>query len=108
VDAIPFHKARPIFYIIAEALTNVRKHARAKSAQLHLRYTNKDLVIDIKDDGKGFDINEAKLSASGCAKSGLISMRQRAISLGGEFAINSAPNQGTGIHINIPLEEKIV
>ena len=108
VDAISFHKARPIFYIIAEALTNVRKHARAKSVQLHLRYTNKDLVIDIKDDGKGFDINEVELSASGCGKLGLISMRQRAISLGGEFAINSALNQGTGIHINIPLEEKVV
>lgn len=102
MNAIPFHKARPILYIIAEALTNVRKHARAKSVLLHLGYNNKDLVIDIKDDGKGFDINEAELFASGCGKLGLVSMRQRAISLGGKLTINSTPNQGTEIHVDIP------
>lgn len=106
---IPPHKAKHIFSIIAEALTNIRKHAQAKNTELHLEYNdNKELVIDIKDDGKGFDIDEAELSASSCGKLGLISMRQRTISLGGKLVINSKPNQGTEVLVNIPLREKVI
>ncbi|MCM8798257.1 MAG: sensor histidine kinase [Candidatus Omnitrophica bacterium] len=103
---IPAHKARSIFYIIAEALTNVRKHAQAKNVLIDLYKENKNLVVDIRDDGKGFDIDETELSSSGLGKLGLVSMRQRATSLGGRLLINSRLNQGTQVYVNIPLEER--
>ncbi|MCM8778724.1 MAG: histidine kinase [Candidatus Omnitrophica bacterium] len=109
LPTLPDYKARSIFYIIAEALTNVRKHAQAKNIQLRLECNdNKELVIDIQDDGKGFDINETELVSSGIGKLGLVSMRQMAISLGGKLHINSKINQGTQVRVNIPLEEKVI
>ena len=106
LNSVPFHKAWSIFYIIAEALINIRKHAQAKNivASLDCNELN-ELVIDIKDDGKGFDVKEAQASSSGFGKWGLMSMRQRAISLGGVLTINSIPNQGTEILVKIPLRD---
>ncbi len=72
--------------------------------ELRLDYDNpNELAIDIKDDGKGFDIKEAQISASSRGKLGLMSMRQRTASLGGTLDINSIPNQGTEIFIRIPF-----
>lgn len=103
MNSMPAHKSRSIFYIITEALINIRKHAQAKKVELHLECINGKLTIDIKDDGKGFDIKEAQISASSRGKWGLMSMRQRTTSLGGTLDINSMPNQGTEIFIRIPF-----
>ena len=98
-------EAKHIFFIITEAFANIRKHAQAKNAQLHLGYNdNKELVIEIKDDGRGFVVGEAEASASSCGRLGLTSMRQRAISLGGKLAINSKPGQGTEVLVNMPVK----
>lgn len=104
-DAISPDKSRQVFYIIGEAFTNIRKHAQAKNVELRLEYNHGKLSIEIKDDGKGFDIRETELAVSSCGKWGLIGMRQRASSLGGSLVINSAPQQGTRIYINIPFKE---
>ena len=101
---IPADKSKHIFYIITEALTNIKKHAQAKKVELNLDYSGQDeLAIKIKDDGKGFDVRETELSASSCGKWGLMSMRQRVASLGATLAISSTPNQGTEISMRIPL-----
>ncbi|MDD5595968.1 MAG: sensor histidine kinase [Candidatus Omnitrophica bacterium] len=96
-------KSRQIFYIITEALTNIRKHSSAKNVELRLDYNAlSELTINIKDDGKGFDLKEIQEKAS-LGKLGLLSMRQRAASLGGALNINSMPNQGTEILVKIPI-----
>lgn len=106
---IPADKLKSIFCIITEALTNIRKHAQASNAELRLEYTAaNELVIDIKDDGRGFDLNQAESSASNLGKWGLMSMRQRTASLGGTVVINTVPNLGTEIFFDIPLGQKIV
>lgn len=106
VNNIPPDKAKSVFYIIAEALTNIRKHSLAKNAELSLE-TNKndELTVNIRDDGKGFDVNNALSNAGSSGKWGLISMRERTNSLGGTFAIDSGPQKGTRISINIPLTD---
>ncbi|MBI5144923.1 MAG: HAMP domain-containing protein [Candidatus Omnitrophica bacterium] len=104
---IPPVKAKAIFYIIREAFNNIRKHAQADNIELRLECNhNNELTVHIKDDGQGFDINEAELSASGFEKLGLVSMRQRATSLGGVLAINSVSKQGTEVSVNIPFKKK--
>lgn len=105
---ISVEKAKSIFYIITETLTNIKKHAQAKNVELNLESDSEyNLKINIKDDGKGFDINATKLSTLEFGKWGLIGMQQRAASLGGILIINSIPNQGTEISVNILLAEKI-
>ncbi len=109
IDKIPCAKAKSVFYIITEALTNARKHALAKNVELILEYNNNQgLTINIKDDGKGFDVKKIELSNSGYGKLGLISMRQRAVNLGGALLINSSSNQGTEISLNIPLADTAI
>ena len=104
VDNITPDRAQSIFYIIREALTNVKKHSLAKNVELSLEANNSHgLTIDIKDDGEGFDINDAELFDPKCIRLGLVSMRQRVSSLGGTLVIDSRPNQGTRVSVNIPI-----
>lgn len=104
MNSIPPDKSKSIFYIIMEALTNIRKHSEANNVELKIQANNGDsLVINIKDDGRGFDVNDALLNASKHGRLGLISMRQRAGHLGGMLAIESQPEHGTEVSITIPL-----
>ncbi len=103
---IPSDKSRNIFYIITEALTNIKKHARAKNVELRLGCNDlNEMIINIKDDGKGFDIQGAEVSATSRGNWGLMGMRQRAISLGGSLSMTSIPNIGTQILVNVPLND---
>lgn len=108
INNIPIDKAKSIFYIITEALANVRKHSHAKNVQLHLVDRKNSLAINIKDNGKGFDVNNTRLCAPTQGKWGLISMRQRTESLGGTFSIESDSGQGTKVYIDIPLTLAVV
>jgi signal transduction histidine kinase len=104
IEHIAPDKAKSIFYIITEALANIRKHSLAKKVELNIESNDSsNLRIDIKDNGKGFDIDNTVLNASAAGGLGLISMRQRTNSLGGTFNIESIPHQGTRIHVDIPL-----
>ncbi len=105
VNDISPEKAKQIFYIIGEAFTNIRKHAQAKNALLGLEYNDSgELIIHINDDGQGFDLQEVQTVKPAYGKWGLISMRQRASSLGGALAIDSRAGQGTKISVTIPLK----
>ncbi len=87
-----------IFRIIQEALTNVIKHADAKFVNIVLNYTSCNLIIIIKDDGKGFDEVEY------VQKNGLNNMKNRADLLEGDFLLESKPGNGTKIAISIPYQ----
>ncbi len=101
---ISSEKASYIFYIITEALTNIKKHAQANNIEVSLDCNElEELAVNIKDDGKGFDVKQAQESASGFGKWGLMSMRQRALSLGGTLVINSIPGHGSEVKVRIPL-----
>lgn len=102
INILP-EESKTIFYIIREALINVRKHSQARNAEVSLSNNNMNLKISIVDDGKGFDVDKTLLNAPACGKWGIIGMRQRAGSLGGTFSVESGPQQGTRISINIPL-----
>ncbi len=88
-----------VFRIVQEALTNVRKHARARHVrvELHVQAHGVDLLVE--DDGQGFSLE----SVSGQDHFGLRIMRERAERLGGTFHITSAPGKGTQIRVHLPL-----
>src|SRR5690606_21993632 len=90
-------KEHQIFMIIQEAMANVVKHASCQHCYLSLYETDSQIHIELKDDGKGFDVNIPRTSSYG-----LITMQERAKKLGGNTEIISKPNRGTVVKIAIP------
>ena len=89
--------------IVQEALSNVRKHARAREVWLALRQTNGDLVLEVRDDGEGFtpqDITNA-------SRHGLRSMRERAELIGADFQVISRPQQGATVRVRLPVDRPL-
>ena len=102
-------KLKNIYYIITEALTNIKKHSLARNVAVQLVSNDgAGIVINIRDDGQGFNVAEAEVSASVSGKWGLTAMRQRAHSLGGDMTIRSAPGLGTDISVAIPFKKEKV
>ncbi|HEX8814062.1 MAG TPA: ATP-binding protein [Terriglobales bacterium] len=91
--------ALSLLRIVQEALHNVAKHSQAKSAKVNLQASGSELALSIKDDGQGFDPQQAQLSEG----LGLISMRERVHLAGGKFALSSVPGKGTSISVDVPL-----
>lgn len=93
-----------IFRVIQEAITNVRKHARATRTRVELRMGGAEVGVVVHDDGKGFD-RETLLSRAG-RSFGMIGMKERVHLFGGEFHVESAPGQGTRISLQVPLAQE--
>ena len=88
-----------LFRIFQETLTNVARHARATRAEVVLEKQRDRLVLQIRDNGRGFEQANPSLSKS----LGLLGMRERAAILGGQVNISSAPGKGTTVTAWIPL-----
>jgi signal transduction histidine kinase len=83
------------YYLVAEALTNVAKHAHASLVQLAVKAEDDELYLSIRDDGiGGADVRKG---------SGLIGLVDRVEALGGQIAITSRLGDGTSLVVNIPL-----
>jgi signal transduction histidine kinase len=92
---------RAAYRIVQEALTNVARHADASRCEVALRRTNGGLVVDVKDNGKGFEL------AAGFPKHpgvGLIGIRERVAQLCGTWSLVSEPGAGTHLHVELPLD----
>lgn len=89
--------------VVQEALTNVRKHAEATSAVVHIDNEGDRLRIAIEDDGKGFD--SSRVDREEGRSFGLRSMKERVERAGGRFSVESSPGNGTRIVVLLPLEE---
>jgi len=85
--------------IIQEALSNVRKHARADTVNIFIRQRNNDLQMDISDNGIGFSSEDIP----DLSRHGLRGMRERAELIGADFQITSQTGSGTTIHIEVPI-----
>jgi signal transduction histidine kinase len=104
----PFAQLSPVaelqlLRIAQEALTNVRRHAMASSVELTLKKTEDELEMIVKDDGKGFNLEELEKYTPGYH--GLNIIKERAEGLGGNLLITTAPGQGTEVKINLPAEK---
>ncbi|MFD8802270.1 ATP-binding protein [Streptomyces atroolivaceus] len=84
-----------LFRVAQESLTNVAKHADASRVGVTLSYTGTEVVLDVRDDGRGF----AKGVGTGF---GLTSMRQRIRGVGGHIEVQSAPGEGTSVSVRVP------
>ena len=98
IRLLPAHELQ-LVRIIQEALTNVRKHARASHAAIELRRRDGIVLALVTDDGIGFD-SAAKARAE-MPRFGLTTMRERAESIGGSLSIASTPGKGTTVRCEV-------
>lgn len=91
------------FRIVQEALTNVARHAEAKTVSIHFRALGDEICISIRDDGVGFDASAG--NGANPIRLGLRGMEERALALGGKLEIKSTPVTGTEILAYFPSEK---
>jgi signal transduction histidine kinase len=90
------------FRIAQEALTNIARHAQAKRVAIELRHVGDALRMAVQDDGRGFDVAEARERAKAGGSAGMLGMQERAALIGGQLEIESAPKQGTTVRVRFP------
>jgi signal transduction histidine kinase len=91
------------FRIVQESLTNVVRHAGARRVSIKMRPDGDHLVIEVDDDGDGFDVGQALERAAKGHHLGLLGMEERVTLLGGQIQILSSPGNGTHIAARLPL-----
>jgi len=90
--------------VVQEALTNVRKHAGARTAAVSLNADDGVVMLEVKDDGSGFD--PGRLEEALDHGFGLASMRERVEQIGGTLAVHTAPGKGTRVEVRLQREEQ--
>ena len=101
---LPVEKQLPILRVIQESITNTLKHAQAKTLSISVASSPTKLLIDITDDGQGFDLQSATQTATG---KGLNGLDKRARVLGAILLIES-DTKGTRTHLELPFTDKNV
>lgn len=96
--------ARPVaenlLRIVQQAVDNALQHARASSVHIEIASNKKEARLQIRDDGKGFDVRKARRGV------GLTSMRERAKEIGGKFKLHSKSGKGTLIEVKVPIARR--
>lgn len=95
------------FRIAQESLTNIVRHARAQLVTLELHLLENCLHLIISDNGVGFDVAAARIRAAGGSSLGLLGMQERALLIGGQVIITSAPGKGTTLSAEFPLPDEL-
>ena len=88
-----------LFRILQEILNNIVKHSEAREINVVMDFDGEDTSIEVKDNGKGFDVEKTLQRSSMERGIGLSSMKNRVKMIGGTIDINSAPGLGTTIQI---------
>ena len=96
------------FRVAQEALTNVLRHAKAKTVSVRIRQEPDALNLSIEDDGIGFDTEKARQKAVGGGSLGLLNMQERVVLAGGRLDVISTPGRGTAVRVCLPLGEQPV
>ena len=97
---------RALFRITQEALANVHRHSGSVTASVHLDVCENMAVLQVEDEGKGFNTQAAEGEPLKYGV-GLLGMRERARQLGGSLRLRSGPGK-TVIHISLPLAKENV
>ena len=100
-DRLPDDVESSVYRLVQEALTNVVKHARARTVSILVARQGEVLAVVVEDDGVGFGAGGPPPSADGGF--GLVAMRERMQLLGGDLAIESTQGAGTTLRATIPL-----
>jgi signal transduction histidine kinase len=97
---LPIVIEEELYRIAQEGLNNVVKHAAARRVQIHMRYDENSVSVEMIDDGMGFDTETLDQSGG----FGLQGIKERVQRLGGSLEIESAPMKGTRLKVRVPIQ----
>jgi signal transduction histidine kinase len=92
-----------LFYIAEEAVNNAQKHAAAAAVWVRLIGEGEALVLEVEDNGVGFNVGEVDRTYEQRGSLGMVTMRERAQLLGGTFEVESKEGVGTIIRVSVPI-----
>lgn len=93
-----------IFSIIQEAIGNVKRHAQAQNVWIAVAEHDGRLVVGVRDDGQGFDVDKLNAEYDQRGSLGMLNMQERAQVIAGRLTVRSHPGQGTTIALTVPLK----
>ncbi|HTN06677.1 PAS domain S-box protein [Agriterribacter sp.] len=102
IPELPPETKTGLFRIFQESLTNIARHAEARHVKVNLREKEGALILNIEDNGKGFDmaiLNQKRTL-------GILGMEERSLMMGGKYVIASEPGGGTTVKVIVPVEKK--
>ena len=92
-----------VYRMCQETLSNIRKHSQASKVNLFVQFKEDKLTVEIRDNGKGFDLYQTLNSAISAGHMGLLGMKQRAEMLGGNISIKTSEGAGTTVIFSLPI-----
>jgi ligand-binding sensor domain-containing protein/two-component sensor histidine kinase len=100
---LPPDTRRHLFLIFKEAITNIARHSGSTRANVRLQVEHHRLCAEIADNGRGFSFPACEPNHARLGGNGLTNMSARAVELGGELRIDSAPGRGTKLKLTVPI-----
>jgi two-component system sensor histidine kinase DegS len=95
-----------LFQVYRESLNNILKHAQATEVIVRLSLEQETVVLEIQDNGKGFEIPYHWVEFARQGHLGLVGMQERAEAVGGHVRLVSRPGEGTAVIVSVPLQER--
>ena len=103
MSPISSHLISSIFRIAQEAINNIVRHSKATEVNISLHKLGTEILLEISDDGQGFDIVNVRDEALQLQHLGLLGIQERADLVGGDFKIYSKPGRGTKVQVSVPM-----
>ena len=106
-ERLPTEVEVTLFRIAQGTIGNILEHAKAKNVSIRLECNASECILDVEDDGKGFDVTKITGVDKGGRGAGLFTMKERARLVGGRCRVKSQPEKGTRVVVKVPLKEFI-
>ena len=103
VEPLPPQLKSTLFRIAQEAINNIVKHSNANQVEIKLSQREKNIQLEVKDDGEGFDLASVREKALRLQQLGLLGIEERAELAGGDAQLRSVPGGGTKILVRVPF-----
>jgi signal transduction histidine kinase len=101
---LPHNAEAVTFAIVQEAVNNVLKHAQAKNCWIEIHERPQTVMVVVRDDGDGFDVNSVRTEYERRGSWGLLNMSERATLVSATLGIRSQPSQGTVVMLSVPRQ----
>ena len=101
-DSLPLQVNSTLFRIAQEAINNIVRHSKATSTEISLTNNGTSVILEVKDDGQGFNPSAIREQALQSQHFGILGMQERAELIGGSIALISYLDGGTQVHIEVP------
>jgi signal transduction histidine kinase len=92
-----------LYRMAQEALNNVSRHAQASQAHMNISFTPEGVILQVSDNGKGFDVPKSPAEFAPGGHFGLLGLYERAELIGADLEIRSSPGQGTNLTVALPV-----